>query len=1376
MFESIIAGWLFGTTANTLLAKILKAIRPAEFETQLKQGLQDWNQALPASVQLPEPYAIFRYSDVDTQVATGSDIEKVRALLNEGTPPSVDLFHSALIEQWRRTREIGPEQLVDFFQLSEAEAGLHLRSLAETLENKVVRLVDFGVARLHQRMDDIQGAAPTHLIDPEIETQHAILQKYRFAGEFPKRVDPVRFAQQMMPAGNLSLGTTHLRSAALGSCVRLLLADKKTHAIAQEVLAFAELNLPQTVEVQIASALSKTPDDPIPSLMAIDVKAALGAAFNNKTITTSVKDALSWLDLIGKSFEDLPQDAQTRCIIDLQSGREWDTAYECARTIDPKSFCDWPILALVAAISLMAKHVREDLRDNLRIPAIMNPAQFPLAGNAGAKAGYMRALDALKNGYEQARQDNFNATADSMLKIAIWLGLRVDHEGREHWQEQLSHQLTESATAYKFADLGLLLAKTITMEQAELMLRRQMAISTEPDVDATLGLLALISAEPDVNKRVDRFLEHKPKLQNFFGIDTLMGIEFDILINAKRFNEAALKIEELEKSHPEAVAELKRVMASLDGTDVTGELIERYKDHRSYNTLHDLVAVLAANHDFRRLEPYAKDLFETTKSAEDAHRYISTLDRLGDLSTLSALLRAHEHFRAWQDARLDVLIAHVLFNLGHFREAHALSLRLRNENGRSDAIPVEINALVFSGDWEELEVFAREVERRTHDDYDALSLLQLANIVIAQNPTLASQLVELAMKKDVLNAHEYLAAYTLSVKLGHEDQDRVAEWFRRAQELSGDDGPIEARKLSDVVALQQDWQDRSGHISNLVFSAQLPLGIAAKALNRTSMDMIWLTAERNRHQTDARQAQVIPARFGRKIKAHSRDAKIGCLSMESLWLQIDCGLLDYTFQLYDTIVVPHSCFHELLEGSEKLRFHQPSLVKKARRMLRLVGDGVLHRDTSTPTIPAELINEVGFKIAKCLSIAQQMSNEGNRSLYVYPGTITKVTTLGAQKADIEPYQNNHVGCRPMVEYLRANGVISAQQAQTISVFLEAQGDTASGQRLETPVTLILDTLACDFLAKFDLLSTLKSEGFDIHLIPEAISEYSELIEHDDITAGMIKKLDAARRLLRNHAKDNRLQFLPLPDGEPSDETSDTLIQTVGVCALYDELISDDRTINRNEHVSDRRGNRAAIISTFELIHDFQDTEFLSDDERQEVMARIWSGFYGFVPLEARDLLLFVTEASVEDGVLVETKELRTIREYVLKTAALDWLQIPLETFIPETIRQAVDETIEQLWRSALDADRVGVCANWLIDLYDSRNMLAAQKFPAERVIELRALDHWRRSIRPGGLSLERTEAFNQWVETGILDPLTHGEPQVADRVIEFTIRLAADDV
>ena len=77
------------------------------------------------------------------------------------------------------------------------------------------------------------------------------------------------------------------------------------------------------------------------------------------------------------------------------------------------------------------------------------------------------------------------------------------------------------------------------------------------------------------------------------------------------------------------------------------------------------------------------------------------------------------------------------------------------------------------------------------------------------------------------------------VEEGLEDlKDEAHQWFRRALDLSGPDGPIRQFELKDILEKQTEWNEQARRIQEGIVRGDIPLIVGILGLRTTLVDVL----------------------------------------------------------------------------------------------------------------------------------------------------------------------------------------------------------------------------------------------------------------------------------------------------------------------------------------------------------------------------------------------------------------------------------------------------------------------------------------------------------------------------------------------------------
>ena len=140
---------------------------------------------------------------------------------------------------------------------------------------------------------------------------------------------------------------------------------------------------------------------------------------------------------------------------------------------------------------------------------------------------------------------------------------------------------------------------------------------------------------------------------------------------------------------------------------------------------------------------------------------------------------------------------------------------------------------------------------------------------------------------------------------------------------------------------------------------------------------------------------------------------------------------------------------------------------------------------------------------------------------------------------------------------------------------------------------------------------------------------------------------------------------------------------LGIDAAVDAFVVDDRSINRHLQMS-ARGRQTPILTTLDLLDDLARKGIISHNVMFADRTYLRQAGFQLIPLTTEELSYHLENASLTNGILVETAELRAIREAMLKARMSKMLQIPTEVPWLHQSVNAIIHTLKLIWQTKAD--------------------------------------------------------------------------------------------
>ena len=319
----------------------------------------------------------------------------------------------------------------------------------------------------------------------------------------------------------------------------------------------------------------------------------------------------------------------------------------------------------------------------------------------------------------------------------------------------------------------------------------------------------------------------------------------------------------------------------------------------------------------------------------------------------------------------------VLFREGRFEDATTILKELRVSRDDPNDRALWTNIAIASGNWNDLVDYSSwewgNREKRTGPEL--LAAGQLAQAVGSPH---AKQLIIAATELSPNDPAVLAAAYFHATNAGWEHGARVRDWLTHAAALSGETGPLKSISVKELFDRKPEWDKREATAWQQLNVGNIPIFGAAHLLNRSLIDFVLLPSLANLTEPDPRRRSIIYAFSGARPPTTLIGLNAIALDLVAIITLARLQLLRTVIQTYKPIVIPHSTLGWLFQERQHATFHQPSRVKDAHLIKRLIAAGALRVMPSTPVSDHALLTEVGSELAELLLAAKSKSMTGAR--------------------------------------------------------------------------------------------------------------------------------------------------------------------------------------------------------------------------------------------------------------------------------------------------------------------------------------------------------------------------------------------------------------
>ncbi len=1223
-----------------------------------------------------------------------------------------------------------------------------------------------GTAENLKRQDDIQKLAfIQQLTDAQIEQRLDRLIKGRALSGF-SALDEAETLALQVEQSKLSGGSEEVRARALAWCARILSAKDVVRAGA---LLAASRKITPTPDAILAEAFILAKSDKAAALALLNKQnstASKSAALRVVANAEGPEAAIAWTKSAGLSIDSFDADGKSAYIMDALLASDWDLAIHAAGKIEEGDHQEYPVLLHSAALANLIVAIPAELRKNAITQVPFEAREFPLGSEADQLAARRAARPMFERISAFAVEMGTVQASNVASDYAMWLGLR-DPSTRKEALADLQESMRDPATSLRRLNLALQFGIQIDLKAIEARIDQSVALTGKGTADDAFARFSLAFAQGSHKGVADYIAKHRAQLYEYLQKFSVLGIEIEVLSKAGLIDSAKEKLAEaIGDGLPQRDQEiLSRIIAEAQGADPISQRRSAYESTRDLRSLANLCDGLEGARLWQDLLPYVREFFAQTHSVEACLRLAHCLNELHQYGDLYEFLAANASL-VEQSESLKTLWAWTLYREGRFGEASsALGALINKEDENARAL--RVNIAIASGDWESLVDYSNEVWAK-RDSYSARELLQTASLSIVVGAPHAKDLTTAATEKEPDSAEVLAAAYFQATQAGWEQNEAVGAWLDRAAEKSGTDGPLKSVSLEELIEQKPEWDKQSANIWDQLRTGRLPVFAAAQLLNRSLLEFYLLPALANPLEPDVRKRGIIYAYNGVRQPLAIPTPNSIAVDLAALVTFAQLGLLEKLIGTYK-VIVPHSTLGWLFQERQKATFHQPSQIKDAKAIRWLITNGGLNVLPSLPSPDHKLAREVGPDLAALLSAAKTRSQSGVKTLVVRSAPIHKIGTLMHEEADVSGYSEFICSCSAVIDRLVFRGVLTQQEAQRARAYLKLRERVREGEpTIDDGTEIYLDGLAVSYLQPTGALEKLKLAGLKTYISMSEDTEAIQFVAIDSLGTEQLDAIERIRSILAEGYTSGKVKAARIEVGT-EDEKPFKLHPTYGVLTLADKadaIVIDDRYLN--QHPSMTMNDRAApLLCSLDILNQLNASGKLSQEELFAHRTTLRRAGYQLISVTDDELDYHLTSSQVVNGALVETAELRAIRESLLRARMHKMVQIPGELhFLHQTLGSFI-RACKRRWLAGNfeDAKAYGV---YLLALADVRGWAASAIPGNERSFALSVYAAFALQIIAPPLNADAvtTKAYYEWVEEVYLRPIKDYQPEVFQWIMQ----------
>ncbi len=1075
------------------------------------------------------------------------------------------------------------------------------------------------------------------------------------------------------------------------------------------------------------------------------------------------KDALDWAQSAGLNFSSFNGDGKLNFIMNQELTGRWTDAYAHVQLLTSADFEETPVLNYAAAQAHLANVVPEELRTQAFFQVPLEAAHFPMADDQQALIDRKRAIEFF--GKQATIAKEFGAIDAERLSsdMALWLSLR-DPELHDSALDVLRESMSDSSLMLRRFPLAVQFGLKVDLSAVERHINERVALTGKGTFDEAAARLAFAMTKETPREAVEYIATHRDQLSEFMERTSILAMEVELLCKSGQVETAKATLARImpadigERQHDR----LKRMIAEAEGADPAAERRKLYEKTGELRDLVNLVDFLEEEKAWQDLCPLVEKLFDQTHSVGDALRSIRAFNGAGEHRRVLQFLQRIPDI-VERDVELQSLLAWSLYHDGEFGEASAILATLRAQRDHVNDRALFVNLAIASGQWDTLVGHTtREWEQRAQRT--AEELLRAGQLAQAVDAPHAKDLIVAATKVAPDNPHILAPAYLFASSAGWESDPVASDWLVRAANTSSDHGPLKSMTMRELFQLKPDWDRRQDEIYKALNAGQITVSAAAYGLNQSMIQNCLLRPAANRLESDARRRTLVYAFSGARPPTVQEEPRRIALDLTAIFTLAQLGLLPPLIAHFERVLIPDQLLVWLFQERQRAAYHQPSRVKEAQFLKRLLADGSLKIFASQKQANASLVHEVGFDLAFMLEAATQSSTE---AYVIRSSPVHRIGSVMEEEADLTPYEMHLCSCQAVVDALRLKGMITAAEKQRALSYLKLHEKRwPSEPQIRDGATLYLDDLSTTYLRTVGLLGKLKGAGFAAYVTKSLDDQDNQLLAYESFAEEQLATIESIRAVLTSALADGRVETIASPDRNSEDAQLQAQLNFLNTDKQVDAFVVDDRFVNRYLHMT--RGNlQTPILTSLDVVEHLVSSGDLSVDDGREHRTNLRRSGYTFVPVLEAELVHHLMHAPVENGVLVETAELRAIREAAQRLRLAKVLQVPHELAWLNQYILALIHAVRVVWDTENDTGVAEARCEWLLGQLDTRGWAsiveqgAATRFT---VLGYAGLLH-AICYAPEIVLKKKTDSYHRWIDERLLSGIKETEPEIFEQIV-----------
>ncbi|MBX9772861.1 MAG: hypothetical protein K2Y71_00490 [Xanthobacteraceae bacterium] len=474
------------------------------------------------------------------------------------------------------------------------------------------------------------------------------------------------------------------------------------------------------------------------------------------------------------------------------------------------------------------------------------------------------------------------------------------------------------------------------------------------------------------------------------------------------------------------------------------------------------------------------------------------------------------------------------------------------------------------------------------------------------------------------------------------------------------------------------------------------------------------------------------------------------------------GILPLVFDAFFKIMLPATILSELFEGRKRIQHIQKSRIKRAVELEQIVARGQLKVVRTDEVTRDDFSKEVGASLSAFIRAAEPANGFVLRPPPIYRPGLEQIS------ADVSGRTQVLVDMQTLLAVLVDRGAVDHAKEETAKRYFDLQDKGWPSSATPVPDRpLFIDGLALNYLQYTGLLEAVLAVFKDVRIEADAQDEALLIIDHQRHVTDVSAIIDAIRTAIRSANAAGKVVFGPRrSESDAGDNVSASTMHLLNNLSGADAVVCDDRALNREAFAQDSLGRRVRAFTTLDVIEELKIRLLVSETERRSLRHRLRTGGVVLVPVDSSE----IASAALRSKTM-RSAELKAIEDSVDLVRLAEVSIFPREARWFSDVNMAAKAAILEIWKSEPDHQRAGFVADMILELIPNpQDWLFGwgQNPPPEWVEAVASVSVASMSLPVDlGMNDELVNAYNDWLENRILEPMRAVEPERYKRVVAY---------